>query len=171
MAHGARKIARLSALALFLAADLFAQPSLHDLESQAAAARARGDAPAALAAWQQAAVLDPKSPRIHDEIGFLLAVLNRRDEAVRSFERALALDPKYAPAQYHLGVALFIANDPAQAIPHLQSAAALDPNVFDYRFYLGQALNATSQFQDALPHLAAATTLNPSPPKPGTSSA
>ena len=148
----------LLAAAALLAAQ---QPQLRDLESQAAAARARGDASGALAAWQKAAALDPKSARIQDEIGFLLAVLNRRDEASGHFERALALDPKFAPAQYHLGVAFWLANDPAQAIPHLQSAAALDPKSFDYRFYLGQALNATSQFSAALPNLAAATTLNP----------
>jgi len=81
-------------LLLALSAPLHAQQpqQLRDLESQASAARSRGDAAAALAAWQQAAALDPNSARIQDEIGFLLAVLNRRDEAYSHFERALALE-------------------------------------------------------------------------------
>jgi tetratricopeptide (TPR) repeat protein len=123
----------LAAAALLVAANPAQQPQLRDLESRAAAARSRGDAPAALAAWEQAVALDPKSARVQDEIGFLLAVLNRHDEALRHFVQALELDAKFAPAQYHLGVAFWLAGDQAQAVPHLQSAAALDPKSFDYR--------------------------------------
>ena len=96
-------------------------------------ARSRGDASAALAAWQKAAAIDPKSARIQDEIGFLLAVLNRRAEALLYFESALALDPRWAPAHYHVGVAFWIAGDPSKAIPHLESAARIEPKSFDYR--------------------------------------
>ena len=147
------------------------QDRLKDLESRAAALKAAGDAAGALAAWQQAAALDPQSAHIEDEIGFLLAVLNRREEAVRHLERAVELDPRFAPAQYHLGVALWLAQNPAQAVPHLQSAAALNPNIFEYRFYLGQALNATSEFAAALPTWRPPPRPTPNPRKRGTSSA
>ena len=91
--------------------------TLPQLESRARDLKARGDAAGALAAWEQASALDPKSARIQDEIGFLLAVLNRRDEALQHFERAIALDAKFAPAHYHLGVAYWLAQDVARAIP------------------------------------------------------
>ena len=103
------------------------QPRLAELEQKAAAAKARGDAAAALHFWEQAETIEPRSARVQDEIGFLLAVMNRRPEALQRFSRALEFDPKFAPAHYHLGVAYWLANDPAEAIPHLQSAAAADP--------------------------------------------
>src|SRR5262249_34965328 len=85
-----------------IALPVYGQETLQQIESRALELKSRGDAAGALAAWQQASALDPKSARIQDEIGFLLVVLNRREEAIRSFERAIALDPKFAPAHYHL---------------------------------------------------------------------
>src|ERR1700691_5909682 len=79
--------------------------SLEELESRAAALKAAGDATGALAAYQEAATLDPKSPRYQDEIGFLLRVLNRGPEAMEHFHRAIQLDSQFAPAHFHLGVA------------------------------------------------------------------
>ncbi|HEY2016967.1 MAG TPA: hypothetical protein VGH38_25860, partial [Bryobacteraceae bacterium] len=63
--------------AMLLAAALmpaYGQGSLQQLESRAAALKARGDGAGALALWEKAAALDPQSARIQDEIGFLLAV-------------------------------------------------------------------------------------------------
>src|SRR5580698_9482263 len=117
--------------------------SVPDLEARAAALIAKGDAAGALEAYEQAAAADPQSARLQDQAGFLLAVLNRREEAIQRFQKALDLDPKYAVAQYHLGVAYWLAEDAAHAIPHLQSAAALDPQNYDYAFKLGSALNST----------------------------
>ena len=92
---------------------LCAAETPREMEARAAAAKARGDAAGALAAYEEAAALDPKSARLQDEIGFLLAVLNRRPEAIAHFERAIALDAHYAPAQFHLGAAWFLAGDAA----------------------------------------------------------
>src|SRR5262249_49050491 len=78
-----------------IALPAFGQETLQQLQSRAIELKSRGDAAGALAAWQQAAALDPKSARIQDEIGFLLVVLNRREEAMRSFERAIELDPHF----------------------------------------------------------------------------
>ena len=91
-----------------------------------------------------------------DEVGFLLAVLNRRDEAIQSFQRAIDLDPKFAPAQYHLGAAYWLGKIARLSIPHLQSAAALDPGNFEYRYKYGQVLKSQGQYAEALPHLQAA---------------
>src|SRR5579863_7372842 len=89
----------------------FAADSLEEIESRANALKAAGDAAGALAAYQEAATLDPKSARYQDEIGFLLAVLNRRPEALEHFKQAIELDPKFAPAHFHLGVALWLEQD------------------------------------------------------------
>src|SRR5205823_6435713 len=84
------------------------QETLQQFEARATELKMRGDAAGALAAWEQAAAVYPRSPRVQDEIGFLLAVLQRRTEAVVRFERALSLDSTYAPAHYHLGVAWWL---------------------------------------------------------------
>ena len=94
---------RLLALFLSLTWVLSAADTVRDLEDRGRALKAKGDAAGALEVYRQAAQLDPKSPQLQDELGFLLAVLNRRTEAIESFQHALDLDPKFAPAQYHLG--------------------------------------------------------------------
>src|SRR5437660_2446424 len=64
---------------------LRAQTTAKQLQSLALALEKHRNAQGALAAWEKAAVLDPKSALIQDHIGFLLAVLNRRDEAIPHF--------------------------------------------------------------------------------------
>jgi tetratricopeptide (TPR) repeat protein len=140
-------MAWLAALAVLLLAD----PSARELEAQAQRLRAKGDAAGALAAYEKASALEPKSARIQDEIGFLLAVMQRPEEAAEHFQRASALDPGFAPAHYHLGVSFWLRQDPAQAIPELRRAAQLAPGSFEFRFFLGDALNATGAYREALP--------------------
>src|SRR5438552_19008486 len=98
--------------------------------------KAKGDAAGALAAYEQAAALSPKSAELQDEIGFLLAVLQRSDEALARFQKAIELDPKFAPAHYHLGVAYWLRNDQERGVSELQMAATLGPKVYDYRYRL-----------------------------------
>src|ERR1035438_2607874 len=135
--------------------------SLEELESRANALKAAGDAAGALAAYQEAAALDPKSPRYQDEIGFLLRVLNRGPEAVEHFHRAIDLDSQFAPAHFHLGVALWLEQNILAAISELQSAANLDPENAAYQSKLGQALEGSGQHQEAILHLKAAVRLQP----------
>src|SRR5437867_2813456 len=80
--------------------------------------KSRGDAAGALAIVQK----EPASPETEDEIGFLLAVLGRKDEALGHFESALSLQPRYAPAAFHLGVALWLKSPSGQALQYLRQA-------------------------------------------------
>src|SRR5271165_2384911 len=117
-----------------------------DIESSALALKAKGDAAGALAAFEEAARLEPKSARYQDEIGFLLAVLGRRGEAVEHFKHAIELDPQYAPAEFHLGAAYWLSSkDATQAIPHLERAVELDPSQAAYQARLGEALESSGQ--------------------------
>ena len=65
-----------------------------DWLAQATALKAKGDAANALAAFEQAGILNPKSAYIQDEIGFLLAVQRQREASIARFEQAIALDPQ-----------------------------------------------------------------------------
>src|SRR5208282_4054997 len=140
---------------------LYAAASLQEIESKAVALKASGDAAGALAAYQEAATINPKSPRYQDEIGFLLAVLNRRSEAIEHLTRAIELDSQFAPAHFHLGVAWWLEHDAARAISELQTAVNLDPENGAYQSKLGQALETSGQHQEAFPHLKAAVRLQP----------
>src|SRR5260370_25785540 len=96
-----RKIA-CGVLLCYLAA---AAETAADWVRQGQAYKAKGDAAAALQAFEKALALDPKSPQIEDEVGFILAATNRRDEAIPNFERAVQLVPRSAPELYRLAVA------------------------------------------------------------------
>src|SRR5215472_1038894 len=109
-------------LVLFLLVIAVHAQDLRQIEDRAAELKSHGDAAGALAEWQKAAALDPKSARVQDEVGFLLAVLQRPQDAIQHLQQAVALDPRLAIAQYHLGVAYWLQQDPANSIPHLQSA-------------------------------------------------
>src|SRR4051812_36424020 len=95
---------RIRACLFFAAALLTAAESLQVLKQQGAALKANGDAQAALARYQAALQISPTSPELHDEVGFLLTVLQRRSEGREHLRRAVSLGPRYAPAHYHLGV-------------------------------------------------------------------
>src|SRR5260370_21206269 len=94
---------------------------------QGRASKVRGDAAAALRAFEKASSLDPKSAEVEDEIGFLLAATNRQSEAIPHLIKAAQLDPSFAPAHYHLGVAYWLAKDPDRSIPELALAVQPPP--------------------------------------------
>ena len=112
---------------------LQAQDTVKELEARALALEKQGNAQGALTAWEKAAALAPNSARVEDQIGFLLAVLKRNNDALPHFERALELDSHFGPAHFHLGVAYLLEQDPNRGIPHLESAVDTAPDNFDYQ--------------------------------------
>src|SRR4051794_38980496 len=119
----------LLALAGFLAANAESVPIL---KSQAAALKAKGDAQGALAKYEAALQLSPKSAELEDEVGFLLAVLSRQAQAKQHLQRALELQPEFAPARYHLGVMEWLQGNREVSLPLLAEAVRLDPRQADY---------------------------------------
>src|SRR5258708_3581268 len=140
---------------------LAAADTAADWVRQGQAYKAKGDAAAALQAFEKALALDPKSPQIEDEVGFILAATNRRDEAIAHFEKAIQLDARFAPAHYHLGVAYWLGQDPNRSIPELEAAVKLRPADGDYRYRLGSAYNSVGHYEDAVRELREAVKLRP----------
>src|SRR5258708_34946035 len=97
-------------IALFLAAALVAQ-TLPERIREGAAKKAQGDAAGALAAYQEAARLAPASAELQHEIGFLLGVLKRPEEAQQHFREAIRIDPNFAPARHLLGISLWLSRE------------------------------------------------------------
>src|SRR5438093_314355 len=123
--------------ALFVCVLLAGAETAEDLARQGREFKAKGDAASALRAFERAASRDPNSAAIQDEIGFLLAALNRRTEAIPHLEKAVALDAKFAPAHYHLGVAYWLEGNPDRSVAELLAATRLGPSDAEYRFRLG----------------------------------
>src|SRR5207247_9336680 len=98
------------------------------------ALKVTGDAAAAVAKLKQLEQTSKPSAALEDEMGFLLAVLNRGPEAIDRFRKAPAIDPNFAAAHYHLGVALWLAGNHQEAVPSLGKAARIGPKIFDFRY-------------------------------------
>jgi Flp pilus assembly protein TadD len=69
---------------------------LGDIEQQA------GHFPAAIAAYQLAAIRSPEDPELQIRLGMVLSWSNRRAEAIAAFQRALQLQPGHRFAQLYL---------------------------------------------------------------------
>src|ERR1700728_2965481 len=151
---------RILLFAAFLGVTAKGQPAA-ELKQQADARKAVGDAAGALEFMEKAAEADPRSAEFEDEIGFLLAVLQRNPEAKPHFERAIDLVPGYAAAHYHLGVLYWLEEDPNRAIPLLQTAVKLAPAMFDYRLKLGLSFFGVFHYEESVNELRAATQLEP----------
>ena len=149
---------------LVLAAAVCAQP-LPDRLREAAAKKAQGDAPGALAAYEEAARLAPKSAEVQHEIGFLMAVLKRPQEAQQHFREAVRLDPNYAAAHHLLGVSLWLSGEREEAIKELRASVRLRPADVVYRTRLGDALYQSAMPGEAVVHFQAAAEGKKTDPK------
>jgi tetratricopeptide (TPR) repeat protein len=78
------------------------------------------DYAAALAAFQHALRLDPKSARTHNNLGNSYLAQAKLDLAEKEFGVALQLDPANSDARYNLGALLLAKGTPAEAIVQFQ---------------------------------------------------
>ena len=84
--------------------------------------------------YQRVAALAPGSPDAHNNVGNLLALLGRFDEATRSYERALALRPQFAEVHNNLANVLKQQGHFDRAVQRYQQAIALQPDYADAHF-------------------------------------
>ena len=80
----------------------------------------RQDFPNAVAAFQQALLLSPKSAQTHNNLGNVYVAQKKLELAEKEFLTALRLDPANRDANYNLGVLLMARGSPAEAIPHFE---------------------------------------------------
>ena len=79
-----------------------------------------------LAAFQEAARLDPDAPLYHNTLGVVyLHYLSKPTEAQAEFQRAIELDPTYAEALTNLGVTLAQQGKWAEAVTTYRKAISL----------------------------------------------
>lgn len=86
-----------------------------------------GDAPAALAMYEEALWLDPDDHWSLNNMGYLLILRGRHEEAVGPLALAAELDSTNAMFRSNLGAALEGAGYPAAALAAFAAAVAIDP--------------------------------------------
>ena len=119
---------------------------------------------AALKYYERARALAPDDARLAASVGFELAGLGRRREALAQFDRAVALKPDWAEAHFDRGFLLAELNNPGDAIAAFQRAVELDSK-HDRALY-GHALVLIGQkrLDEAVPLLEKNTKLQPMSP-------
>lgn len=104
----------------------------------------------ALAKFQQAAWVEPRSVDAHNNRGIVLNRLSRFEEAVASFRRCLRLAPHDVAARVNLGVALADLGQPELAEKELRQAIRLSSRAAETHYSLGNVLASQAKWQPAL---------------------
>jgi tetratricopeptide (TPR) repeat protein len=103
------------------------------------------DYEAAIASFQQALRLSPRSTRTLNNLGNAYAAQKRFDLAESEFRTVLRMDPANADANYNLGVLLAMKGSMAEAIPHFERV-----HTTQSQFNLVRAYLQTHRTADAL---------------------
>lgn len=85
---------------------------------------------------------NPDAWMAHNNLGVLLELAGRTDEAIDEYTRTAELAPYDVGSRVNLGKILVDKGRPADAIPYLRAALRLDPSDADAHFHLGRALEA-----------------------------
>ena len=92
---------------------------------------------------------DPKSPKAHTQLGYVMIFMRQPDRAVALFERAMALNPNFS--DWRLALALMMAGHMNKAVDVAQSHLRLDPFALPIaRGYLGLAHYMLKDYETAL---------------------
>ncbi len=116
---------------------------------------------AAMAAYRQAAALDPAMTAALVNLANIHYARDRAIEAEALYEKALAIDPVSFEAQYNLGNVLHDTGRFEAAARCYRGALALDPTYADAHFYLAVTLEKLGRSSDAKPHWVAYRRLAP----------
>jgi tetratricopeptide (TPR) repeat protein len=107
--------------------------------------------------WTYTLSGNPSAWPAHVNLGNMLAVRGRYDDAIGHFKETLRLHPGYAEAESNWGTILFELGHPDEAVEHYQRAIRLDPD-FDQTYYdwavvlvqLGHPDQAILKFEKAI---------------------
>ncbi len=116
---------------------------------------------AAMAAYRQAAALDPTMAAALVNLANIHYARDRAVEAEALYEKALAIEPASFEAQYNLGNVLHDSGRFEGAARYYTGALSIDPTYADAHFYLAVTLEKLGRSADAKPHWVAYRRLAP----------
>jgi Flp pilus assembly protein TadD len=151
----------------FLRAATQLKPTSHVAEGQARAWLSLGHVIAtdkpddAIAAYREAAVLQPKDPEPHFEAGLILEKQKKSADAIQEYKQALALDPSSAEALTGLANLYMDGRQFPEAEASLRKLAATHGDQAAVRIQLGRVLAAQDKNDEAITELQAGAKLAP----------
>lgn len=120
---------------------------------------------AAIADYEKAVQINPKSAEAYNNYGIALTDINRLEEALSTLNKALALDPNFEAAIYNVGNVYAKAGDYNTAISFYDKAIAIDPGYTEAYNNKGNSYASMNQFDKAVLSFEKVTQLNPTDPK------
>ncbi len=126
---------------------------LYRVIDQAADLGNKGNKPAALAKWQEAAEMDPNNPVANGGLGAALVDMGKPKDAIPYLQNATRLDGNYLAAYYNLGNALAAAGREDEAIGAWLNTVRIRPHFPEGRENLGYAYYKEAKFTDSLAQL------------------
>ena len=115
----------------------------------------------AVAIWQDTVARRPNNPRAHNNLGGVLLLAGRVQEAIGQCEQALRIKPNYAEAHGNLGNALAKLGRNQDAIRHYEQALEIDPKSAQEHYDLANALFRVGKVTDAITHYRLSLQSNP----------
>jgi tetratricopeptide (TPR) repeat protein len=115
-----------------------------------------------LSIWESVLKVSPDNARAHDNLGNVLQLQGRLDEAVAHYNKALQADANSAAIHNNLGNVLLQQEKLDKAISHFSEALRLNPNYADAHNNMGIALSFKGKSDEAISHYRRALQLRPS---------
>jgi tetratricopeptide (TPR) repeat protein len=116
----------------------------------------------AIAQYRSALELNPRSPDVHDNLGFAFFKKGRTYKAMEQYRLALSLAPRHADTRANLGLALARLGRTEEAMEQYRLAIESDPTFADPHDYLGVAYLQIGEAEWALREFEIAVRLDPS---------
>lgn len=99
---------------------------------------------------QRAVSIDPHHVDAYNNLGNVLKLLGRTDEALKAYQQALALKPDHAETHSNLGIIYSQQHRFSKALKALREAIRRNPLLVPAHFYLGQVLRQQNKYLQAI---------------------
>ena len=111
--------------------------------------------------WDHTLECTTNNPTAHNDLGIVLSLQGRFDEAMAQFNEALRIFPLYANAHCNLGYTLFLRGRTQEAIAQCNDALQINPSFAQAHYVLGNALLKAGRTEEAIAHFREASRINP----------
>ena len=135
--------------------------ALGNISEQLIPLNVEGAAESALAAYAQAATLDPKNPSIPFAMARIYGAMEDAEGATQALEASLILKGNYEPALYQYGLLKLSEQDAETAIQALGTAVQINQNNANALYYLSLALVQEERIEEAIVVMQRVAILNP----------
>ncbi|MDG2123701.1 MAG: tetratricopeptide repeat protein [Verrucomicrobiales bacterium] len=111
--------------------------------------RAKGEMAEAVVAYERALEFQPGQPRVHLDLGTVLAGMRRHGEAVGHLEVAVTTNPNDVDTRRRLVLAMVNARRAKEALPHLELLVEVEPNDPTAQLLLAKSLKSNGRPAEA----------------------